>query len=323
MQRPKKTIPSLPIWQPAKLDHGGAAAKKASRALQRQAKKKTRGQQPHGSSAESARQSEAKKKARAETREIKRRTDQQARNQQREAERETKKKHLAWLRMRQREAAKQTRAHERKLKLREQKKANTLQRRFEQRAKKKALTRQRQSARDSKKKADRAETRAAKRRENPYAGHPGVKRDITDGMLPCLDCGPQPIGNFRIIKRKANGRTYYESRCTRCRRNRCAARNQNLSPEAYRATIAAAGGKCAICQKATAKLVLDHCHTTGKVRGVLCQPCNHALAPLEQDEAVVIRMAEYLRYWRDQPMNDQEKADGIERERRRKKPATR
>jgi hypothetical protein len=141
---------------------------------------------------------------------------------------------------------------------------------------------------------------------------------VVDGQLVCLDCGPRPIAEFRVIPRKQTGRIYYESRCDHCRQTRCAARNQNLPPETYRSMLKAAGGKCAICEK-TAKLVLDHCHETGRVRGMLCGPCNQALAPLEKDPDVVQRMAEYLRYWRDAPMTEAERDHGSERERRRLK----
>ena len=35
-------------------------------------------------------------------------------------------------------------------------------------------------------------------------------------------------------------------------------------------------GRCAIC-KTRKPTHLDHCHKTGKIRGVLCPQCNHAL----------------------------------------------
>jgi hypothetical protein len=154
-------------------------------------------------------------------------------------------------------------------------------------------------------------------RQTPYAGKPGLKRIITDGQLVCLDCGPQPLSEFRVVARKQNGKMYYDSRCHPCRKTRSAARNQNVSPATYREMIGAAGGKCDICGEKT-KLVLDHCHETGRLRGALCSPCNQALAPLEKDPDIVMRMAEYLRYWRDLPMTDAEKTEGAERERRRK-----
>lgn len=38
---------------------------------------------------------------------------------------------------------------------------------------------------------------------------------------------------------------------------------------------------CEICgkewQQDTEKLCIDHSHTTGKIRGILCKPCNHLL----------------------------------------------
>lgn len=35
-------------------------------------------------------------------------------------------------------------------------------------------------------------------------------------------------------------------------------------------------GACAMCSAARGRLVVDHCHQTGKVRGLLCTSCNTA-----------------------------------------------
>jgi hypothetical protein len=41
-------------------------------------------------------------------------------------------------------------------------------------------------------------------------------------------------------------------------------------------------GSCLLCpEEAT---VLDHCHKTGKPRGLLCHPCNAALGHIEKDD---------------------------------------
>ncbi|MDQ4142737.1 MAG: endonuclease VII domain-containing protein [Actinomycetota bacterium] len=57
--------------------------------------------------------------------------------------------------------------------------------------------------------------------------------------------------------------------------------------------IEAQGGLCAICQVKPAAHV-DHCHTTGKVRGVLCFNCNGGLGRFEDDPEVMRRAIEYL-----------------------------
>ncbi|MER6049633.1 endonuclease VII domain-containing protein [Streptomyces sp. NPDC001793] len=57
--------------------------------------------------------------------------------------------------------------------------------------------------------------------------------------------------------------------------------------------IAAQGGLCAICRKAPAAHV-DHCHATGKVRGVLCFNCNSAIGKLGDDPDVIRRAIAYV-----------------------------
>lgn len=62
-------------------------------------------------------------------------------------------------------------------------------------------------------------------------------------------------------------------------------------------------GKCCICgrtQKEAApgrkgNLVVDHCHETGKVRGLLCHHCNAALGQFQDDVKVMRRAIKYLK----------------------------
>lgn len=55
------------------------------------------------------------------------------------------------------------------------------------------------------------------------------------------------------------------------------------------------GGKCAICHEAHEMLVTDHCHATGRVRGLLCRNCNFGLGHFRDDPASLLRAIEYLR----------------------------
>ncbi|MCX4593160.1 endonuclease VII domain-containing protein [Streptomyces sp. NBC_01549] len=57
--------------------------------------------------------------------------------------------------------------------------------------------------------------------------------------------------------------------------------------------VASQMGLCVICLKAPAVHV-DHCHETGRVRGVLCFNCNSAIGKLGDDPDAVRRAAAYL-----------------------------
>ena len=52
-------------------------------------------------------------------------------------------------------------------------------------------------------------------------------------------------------------------------------------------------GLCAICEEQPAQHV-DHCHDSGKVRGLLCFNCNGALGRFEDDPEILKRAIEYL-----------------------------
>jgi hypothetical protein len=64
-----------------------------------------------------------------------------------------------------------------------------------------------------------------------------------------------------------------------------------LSNEDYQQLLADQAGRCAICKQLATKLLhVDHNHTTGRVRGLLCQRCNLLLGSYEK----VVGDREYL-----------------------------
>lgn len=54
-------------------------------------------------------------------------------------------------------------------------------------------------------------------------------------------------------------------------------------------------GCCRICDEPFSTPYIDHCHTTGRVRGLLCLQCNSGLGFFKEDPKMLEKAAEYLR----------------------------
>ena len=72
-----------------------------------------------------------------------------------------------------------------------------------------------------------------------------------------------------------------------------------LTLDQYDALVAQQDGVCAICGELPAKgrgrrLVVDHDHETGEIRGLLCGLCNVALGYLREDPKLFDRAKAYL-----------------------------
>lgn len=81
-------------------------------------------------------------------------------------------------------------------------------------------------------------------------------------------------------------------------------KNRNLwrygiSVDRYEELLAMQGGRCAICQSADPRgkggFHVDHCHTTGTVRGLLCHFCNIGIGNMGDDPDILGRAETYLR----------------------------
>jgi len=64
----------------------------------------------------------------------------------------------------------------------------------------------------------------------------------------------------------------------------------------YNEMLIRQGGVCAICESSPGRrrLEVDHCHATGKVRGLLCEICNRALGHFQDSPKIFRSAAEYL-----------------------------
>lgn len=67
-----------------------------------------------------------------------------------------------------------------------------------------------------------------------------------------------------------------------------------LTPDQLQAMIDAQSGRCAACEQTRDQLQIDHCHTTGEIRGLLCRNCNTAAGMAGDDPARLRAVADYL-----------------------------
>lgn len=73
----------------------------------------------------------------------------------------------------------------------------------------------------------------------------------------------------------------------------------NMSPADYDALWLTQSGRCVICRTEhpggnAKRLVVDHDHATGKVRGLLCTHCNHMLGEAKDSPETLCNAASYL-----------------------------
>lgn len=74
-------------------------------------------------------------------------------------------------------------------------------------------------------------------------------------------------------------------------------RKYGLTQEQFDQLLASQGGRCAACGTAEPGARgwnIDHCHRSGKVRALLCQPCNTMAGLAREDPAVLRALAEWL-----------------------------
>lgn len=115
---------------------------------------------------------------------------------------------------------------------------------------------------------------------------------------------------WRAVQSRASAKRLADPEHRREKRERETFRLYGLTPEAFQALVEKQGGVCAICGAtppppddskplprghASTRLHTDHCHTTGRVRGLLCGKCNTMIGLANEDPAVLLTAVEYLK----------------------------
>jgi hypothetical protein len=78
-------------------------------------------------------------------------------------------------------------------------------------------------------------------------------------------------------------------------RKRALARNYGMTQTDWEEMYRAQAGLCLLCEEKHERLCVDHCHQTGKVRGLLCLQCNTALGKLGDSVPALVRVVSYLK----------------------------
>lgn len=106
----------------------------------------------------------------------------------------------------------------------------------------------------------------------------------------------RPIGYVSECKECNNKRTRYPSRIAASRKRHLRVKF-GLSEEDYKNLLNKQEGLCAICKnvcKTGRRLAVDHNHSTGHVRGLLCTKCNNGLGNFNDDTEVMECAIRYL-----------------------------
>jgi hypothetical protein len=73
-------------------------------------------------------------------------------------------------------------------------------------------------------------------------------------------------------------------------------REYGITPEQIEAMMTRQDSRCAICRTAftLVPIHVDHCHSTGRIRGLLCRDCNWGLGYFRDDAALLWNAIKYL-----------------------------
>ena len=110
----------------------------------------------------------------------------------------------------------------------------------------------------------------------------GMPHTLTDVDLVALTATCAVCGPTRVRRRKRTAQTHKVAECRTQHRRHAQGGHGPRSDVERAAAVAAQGGVCPGCLRSDVLLVDDHCHTTGRPRGMLCTACNLILGRIER-----------------------------------------
>lgn len=129
-------------------------------------------------------------------------------------------------------------------------------------------------------------------------GSRGKRPEVQSTSKVCRICGTEkPLDEFYLRNAETGNR---RTECKDCLIELHRYRDYGVCNVKYHEILAQQRGQCAICRSTLnssryTKLAVDHCHRTGKVRGLLCTNCNTAIGLMKDSPVRLVAASEYLK----------------------------
>jgi hypothetical protein len=135
--------------------------------------------------------------------------------------------------------------------------------------------------------------------ENPF------KLEFSDVEITTKSCAlcyeKKPFSEFLKNVRYKDG---YYKHCKKCHyevygRDSHYRRTYGVTQHEYNLMVAKQESKCKVCEVEAgdghmSRLVVDHCHKSNEMRGLICQNCNMALGNAKDNSEILRKLADYL-----------------------------
>jgi len=125
-------------------------------------------------------------------------------------------------------------------------------------------------------------------------------RDKERGIPLCVQCKQRPKVKGRYKLCKECRRQKFGESDLRKKMNGDLKKKYDIDLEQLEQMFISQAGKCAICLddfKTTKNMCVDHNHTTGQIRQLLCQKCNSAIGFFKENPLILARAIDYLNRW--------------------------
>lgn len=138
----------------------------------------------------------------------------------------------------------------------------------------------------------------------PYKDKTGVpaKESLARRNKRYYEKNKEEIKEYKKIQQAQYKKDYYEKNREKMLKQTTVARRLRMfgvTEDEYNELFTKQSGKCAICGKHQSDLnhtlCVDHCHETGKIRGLLCHDCNVGIGRLKDSLKNLRNAIKYLK----------------------------